>query len=825
MDVIQLKDSYWTINILLSAPRWILENVQRVAFLILDSVLGVLLWILSAPLLSLFISIILVMLGFLLLPHLPPNVRDLFKAARRTILKGFGFWLILFTFSIFFILLTHEISVLIKNGLSENLKGISSIEDAGKTINDFATYQWFLIKSLGLIFLVGLIPLILFWLSNKKGGVIILPFDVTSDLKVENGKDKRIKNELGYSVANLLIEELHRIQKVHLLPRELRRENAEEINLRLGNNNFPPLSSLRNDLGEALNDVGTIEVGKTQLSIGPLLLGLRKLWPFGGVEGVITGSIHPAKPNQHIVVRIEYENKVSAWKVTQKEYGDDILSEQSIRELAYKIAFELISKERLPAGTWKAFRNITEAISSFNKYFRTNDEDSLNKANRYLLDALKEDARLEKSGSVHSEVLADFFYKIGLSFQLIHKENEAKRAIQKALEIDSNYKNLYYYYNALGAVYLSGNELNHSEFQYRRAILHLKHAKNLMRREPVFQKIQFWLFFIIYKLCHYTSCLLLHLGIWKSQPISLQQKLMIFPYPYNGLGTIEFLKGNFVSAFYYYKNASDQDPYLWKPYHNRGNIYLYKNEFRFSIEDSQEAVKEFEKGLSLTSYRTATCHSGLGLAYLFQLIGRMERSILSHQCFDRDIDAINPFPKKHSNYFPVKGGNEELLMKSLCEMKMAIDLDPEAPGYYWNIGLIYLWLPDLHEVEAAWKEAEKQSEKSDKMFCLPVYRCAISALRSENESRFNEQIHAVKEKQGEAKCGYLKMMIKDLRAVKLAIYRHILLESFYQYRKAEEIDKLREFSRKVAMLQYCLREILIKKTVNGERRMSSMVEQ
>jgi tetratricopeptide (TPR) repeat protein len=337
------------------------------------------------------------------------------------ILKSIGLCLILGTLLIFFILLFHEIKL-----ISNEISTISKFSDD----HHFAGYLNTILGSLGRLILIALISFILYWLSRDRGGVVVYPFDVASE------KDRLI--------SDLLMEELHRIRYIHELPRELNKENRDEINLRLATRNFPPLSSLQNNLGDALNNVGTIDLGKLQVYLGPLLLSIKKVWPFDGIEGIITGSIQTIDQSTHCIVQIQYYGQVCAWKVTQNKSTNNILSEEVIRELAYKVACKMIPRSQLPVRT--------------------------------------------------------------------------------------------------------------------------------------------------------------RMGLCSAPSEKIKRRLLIFPYPHNGLGNIDFEKGKYNSALYHYDDATKEDPDFWKAYHNQGDIYLYKDDtYHYSCKDNYEkAVTLFNKGLELS---------------------------------------------------------------------------------------------------------------------------------------------------------------------------------------------------------------------------------
>jgi tetratricopeptide (TPR) repeat protein len=234
-----------------------------------------------------------------------------------------------------------------------------------------------------------------------------------------------------------------------------------------------------------------------------------------------------------------------------------------IRELAYKVAFEILPKEQSPAGTWEAFREITEAISHFIKYFRTQLIDELHEADKHLQKAKECDCRLVKQAGKKSEVLADFFYKIGLSYRLRQEYNDAEKCMNLALETDSNRENYHYYYNGLGNIYWRLEKPKDAKFQYCHSIHRINYIKQLRQdcKKIILNNATIWLWFKEHtEFCFYSSVLPLIRWMAKKHwireiPQSIKQKALIFPYPYNGLGNFYFEAGDFNNAEDHYTQA------------------------------------------------------------------------------------------------------------------------------------------------------------------------------------------------------------------------------------------------------------------------------
>ena len=789
-------------------------------------------WIAENPV-GVYILIVAILLISTLLserqPYLATCLSRVWSKVKHLLLQGFGLWLVLFTFTIFVILLIHEIDLI-----------GAEIFDSTSSGLEYLDYLNSIIRSLGIIFSIGLISFALYWLFNNKVGIVILPFDVIygpseHQSLVPNHQEKKYTVNQGSFLANLLIEEIHRIKSIHMMPREFKDDSSDEINLRLEFRNFPPLTSLEHDLGEALADLGTIEFGNAKLSLGSFLLSIKRAWPFGGVNGIISGSVRTNPRTQEIVARIDYGNKISAWKATQENcQGTVFISEDMIRELAYKIVFDLIPKKKLPARTWKALREITEAIACFEQYFRTNIDSALDQAYNHLEQALKKDVRLETCHDIHSETLADFFYRIGLSYLLRNKHEEAGRAIKQALKLDQNSNNLCFYYNALGNVYLAQEKTEKSELHYRRSIDEYEKSKQTKSRNEVdnwFKVLIKYLTFHYYDLTYKLFSLLYQLRLRNSPPASLKYKAKIFAYPYNGIGNICWRqKGDFSDASQGYNKAIEIDRHFWKSYHNLGVIYLYQNTFHFCEKDFRKAHDMFEKGLYYCSKPSSACHSGISLANLFLIVSFEQKLLANHVIFRFHIahliteesvflsqslvakkilqflDRLYTFGNILTERETDQEQRSEIISHCEYQMLRAMDLSPKENYLNWNLGLIYAWQSRFDMAYQQWEIAANKAQADNKHFCSMVYRCAKYSLKSRHFDGLKNYHSSIKGHYSGVNVGNLKNTIKDLEVIRLSVFKAIIAGRT----RPNRLQDITETYIRISLLQRSLLNLLKK---------------
>jgi tetratricopeptide (TPR) repeat protein len=684
--------------------------------------------------------------------HLYQSLSQIFKLTKNVkefIVVWFGIGIEIILFLLILLLICRLIFVIYYNNF--DLKS-DDLEELRK-------YVATLLNIIGLLLLFGVVSVLLHWLSSSRGGTVVLPFDDTtgSPSQEKNNNSRQTSNQ-GKAIADSLVEELHRISDIHMILSQTIKTGEEKIELqRLGKFNFPHLTPIQENIESNLTDVATFEVGKTRFSVGSIILILNRLWPFGGVNRVISGSLQTYDYKTRLVVRLEFQNQVKAWEVTWENHDKEPMTEK-IKDLAYKVAMYLAPD--ITAQTWEGFKFFTEAISSYYQYQQTGDREHLDHAKKNCGNAYKAERKYEK--------LDDLFYKIGMAYYERKLYWNAEKAFQSSLEINPKSE---YSHTGLGNVYYAQENLEYAITEYERAI-------RLNEDFPYAYN-----------------------GLGN---VYFQQ------------GDFENAREQYEYACQ--KNDNYWHDHFWKPYHNLGLIYLYKHEYYLTDStDYTEAEVQFKNAIKVNkqlkdSQELHPVHSGLALAYLFQAIATEEPlhyvqlkedllylsillenkniPVLKQKEMQEktkeykiklenikiiiDSQSYNRYQKLFDNsYRDYLQNIQEKLDQAITEIYKAADIALDKEAYiYWNLGLIKLAQIKIakvnikvDEVYDAWQKASKIASNKSNDLCITIYDYAIDALKNTNYRHLDELLKTINHPQHCQKKGCLKVILKDVKII------------------------------------------------------------
>jgi tetratricopeptide (TPR) repeat protein len=262
------------------------------------------------------------------------------------------------------------------------------------------------------------------WMFIKED-IVILPFDVGTDIKTFNGK----------AVSDLLLHELRETQRIHETHRYLPivSEKTAEINM----------STANESLSYKVSSFGTITFGSISLSLGQLLIFIKRLFPFVDAGRVISGSLQEYGSSYAIVACMEYRPKeketkeIRTWFVDSK---DDKQILVLIKDLAFKIVKDLYPEAN--AKTWKGLKHFTDALDAFDQYASGSNMNELEKSKEHCFNALNEEPDYSNPFSLLYCIAQAYFSK---------KHYEDAETLLKQLLKYKKYK------SDIAAFYLLGN--------------------------------------------------------------------------------------------------------------------------------------------------------------------------------------------------------------------------------------------------------------------------------------------------------------------------------------------------------------------------------
>lgn len=290
---------------------------------------------------------------------------------------------------------------------------------------DLVRTTFFSTLQIGAVLLVGvLVVMLVVWLSGNDDGMRIMPFEDATGGPSKFG-----------GVADALAAEISRIGELH----RTRVEGIPVETLKL-----PALRTRSEDLS-ALTNVAAIGVGQTTVSVGAVLMALKRFWPIGSTAPVIAGSLQRYGSTIRLVARIEGKELAAIDAQCSCKTDDDILP--LIRELAFKLVVRV-------AGTattdWRALLEFTGAYEAFARFVRSKDVADLELAGNLSIAAHKCDSDYQ-----HPLALLD---SLANAYQNRKEYDKAEPLYRLAVQLDPiapvfegrGFQWLAYAYNGLG---------------------------------------------------------------------------------------------------------------------------------------------------------------------------------------------------------------------------------------------------------------------------------------------------------------------------------------------------------------------------------------
>jgi tetratricopeptide (TPR) repeat protein len=550
-------------------------------------------------------------------------------------------------------------------------------------LNDLRDVVSALIQIIALLLLACLVFVLVYWLSRSED-TTVLPFqNATGDVKYD-----------GRAISDSLIAELQRIQQISVTKIKGMEFEIETVKL-------PALEPNNETVSASLADVATIGIGDTTVSVGKLLMTLKRMWPNEHAGSLITGSIQkygsvyrlvarmeggteistgtvPAAQDQTRQSNIEMESrietpisaaqdqtrqssaeiedrkKIRTWTVTREIKQDSEITEL-IRELAYKIAHY---SSKIDASS-EGFERFSEAWNNYSTYKRTGNADDLVRAENECLEAHKQDQNYAK--------LAGLFYNFGQEELKRQDYERAKKVLEPATKLLATkwqVEKLKEAYFGLG--YACGKLKDHDEAieaysKYCELEPKSPNARNNLGVEYLeirkYDKAS----------AEFEQAIRIHDNAIADDPESAGKHF--------NLGNVYLQQAQYEEAITEYNKAIGLDTKLAQPHIGLGNVYFQQAKYK-------EAITEYNKAIGLDP-KFAAPHNNLGNVYWQQ--DQYKKAITEYNsAIDLDPKYALPHDGLGDVYY-VKGRTEEALAK----YERAIELDPKYATPYYGIGNVY----------------------------------------------------------------------------------------------------------------------------------------
>jgi tetratricopeptide (TPR) repeat protein len=224
-------------------------------------------------------------------------------------------------------------------------------------------------------------------------------------------------------------------------------------------------------LDYTLSQSGMISPGQVSLSIGDILLSLKRLLPFAKSPRTLSTSLQDYGTKIILVASLANGSQsILTWQVSSKENYSKEEIPQLIEELAYQMAYSISDPQFGSARTWQTFANITQGLEAYQAYKSTNNLAQLELVKQMALNAHKCEPKYNGSSNLMVAVgkeymllgnitQAEFIFNEatqanpnntiawcnkGAALGILKKHTEAVQALDKAIELNPQYAGAWY---------------------------------------------------------------------------------------------------------------------------------------------------------------------------------------------------------------------------------------------------------------------------------------------------------------------------------------------------------------------------------------------
>ena len=250
--------------------------------------------------------------------------------------------------------------------------------------------------------------------------IIIQPFQTPSN-----------QDYNGEALSNLLTCELMRIKEIHQTNIEI------SPNLHTENYSIPNVTLRDYTLDYSLSQSGMLGQGPVSLSIGDILLSLKRLLPQAKPPHILSASLQDYGTKVILVASFESSQGLLTWEVQSKDNCSREEIPELVENLAYQVVYSISGHGSGSAKTWQAFANITQGLEAYQAYRSTSNTAQLERARQMALNAQKYEPGYNGSSKL--------LIAVGLEYAYIGNINQTMTTFDEVTRLNPQYVNAWNY--------------------------------------------------------------------------------------------------------------------------------------------------------------------------------------------------------------------------------------------------------------------------------------------------------------------------------------------------------------------------------------------
>ena len=283
--------------------------------------------------------------------------------------------------------------------------------------NSLADALFSLIKTIVATFILLFLFSSIFWIWFEEGDIVILPAQTPPNQSYN-----------GQAISSLLTHELIRIKEIHQTKIFVRSLKPLE------NYTLPDFTPLDTTIDYRLSQMGMLGQGSIYLSIGDILLTLKRILPWTKPSSILSASLQNYGTNVTLVALLASSDGLLTWQIQSKSKCPEDEIPRLVQELAYQVAYRISAQEPGSARTWQAFANCIEGWEAYQAYNTTSNLSQLELARQLALKANEWDHEYKESANLLTIIGVMYGFREGNDSQALAIFNEAIKLDPKLAE-------------------------------------------------------------------------------------------------------------------------------------------------------------------------------------------------------------------------------------------------------------------------------------------------------------------------------------------------------------------------------------------------------